>query len=70
MDAGRGGRVSGRWVELDLQPYSSEVVNCSVCGARIPRRYWDDGTGRPHCSPRCVDLGRRVERLRERYRVI
>jgi len=60
--------VSGRWVELELPPYSSDVVNCAVCGARIPRRYWDDGSGRPHCSERCPELAARLERLEDRYR--
>ena len=59
---------AGRWVELDLEPYSTDVVvNCDTCGARIPRRYWDDRTGRRYCAPTCVELGARVLSLRERH---
>lgn len=53
----------GRWVDIQRQWYSTEIVTCSACGMMIPRRYWlcED---RIYCEPQCIALEHRVDRLR------
>lgn len=53
----------GRWVDIERQWYSTEIVTCGACGMMIPRRYWlcED---RIFCEPECGALEQRVDRLR------
>jgi hypothetical protein len=62
-----GESAGGRWVDLERQLYTTEVVCCSCCGVMLPRRFWDIGLGltRPYCSAECRTLEERLALLRK-----
>jgi hypothetical protein len=50
----------GRWQEMNLPWYETNILNCSLCGKMIPHRIWvvemDGGEKKEFCSPECEQL--------------
>jgi hypothetical protein len=52
-------RLTGRWVERELEWNDTDVLNCPVCGRLITRRAWafDGGAGELWVhGPDCEEL--------------
>jgi hypothetical protein len=55
MDAGRGGRVSGHWIERPIDWRGENVVYCRLCGRLLTRRVWLGEGGETFCEPGCQE---------------